>query len=143
MSKSIGHQSSNSLATHCAGCSPEIVEIRRVKTKTHEASPRRHTLKNINTREKLKNVKKEDPFLYYSIPELKHSKICETMTSSDTTTGGEGPSNETEVTRKTRITFEYYPDLSLLDLLKEDDTNYCEGDNSEDYLDLVMSLNWQ
>ena len=52
----------------------KVGEVRRVKMKTEPSSPKTIDLRNVGT-EDLMYIKKVDPFLYYSIPEVRSAKI--------------------------------------------------------------------
>ena len=98
----------------------KIGEIISVPTKTDDNIPKKTVdLKNITSLDNLKSIHKQDPFMYYSIPEVHRATVL--MQDIDLTNilGGapaqeaqdETPHASQKVSRSTRISFECHPDL--------------------------------
>ena len=98
----------------------KIGEIISVPTKTDDNIPKKTVdLKNITSLDNLKSIHKQDPFMYYSIPEVQRATVL--MQDIDLTNilGGapaqeaqdETPHASQKVSRSTRISFECHPDL--------------------------------
>ena len=93
-----------------------------VPIKLMDEKPKRGVdIKNITSRDDLKSIQKQDPFMYYSIPEVQRATVL--MQDIDLTNilGG-APAQEAQdetqrasqkVSRSTRISFECHPDLLL------------------------------
>ena len=84
-------------------------EVRRVKMKTEPPEPKIIDLRNIGTKD-LMSIKKKDPFLYYSIPEVRSAKIL----GRDVDIKAQPPRT---AKRSSCISFECHPDLLFEDLL--------------------------
>ena len=99
------HEEGNKIVTQ--------IESIKVKTKMGDSIPTRTILRNINTIEDLEYLKKQDPFLYYSLPAIRCAKILgrdvDLETVCDIIRG-----QNTTVTRNTCISFECDP-MMLLD----------------------------
>ena len=109
----------------------KVGESITVKTKTQPSSPKTIDLKNMSA-EDLKSIKKQDPFLYYSIPGVRSAMFLSTdIDTSDLgasktkscpsrlqTTRGKARSSRT-TTRSSCISFECHPDLMMEDLLSD------------------------
>jgi hypothetical protein len=76
-------------------------------------------------------LKKNDPFMYYSIPFIRKATLhfkeinvaALTMSTSDETKGGSTErSSKNQVTRQSRMTFECHPDLLLDGLMNSLDS---------------------
>ena len=102
--------------------SRSIGEIISVPTKTDDNKPKKTVdLKNITSLGDLKSIHKEDPFMYYSIPEVQRATVL--MQDIDLTNilrgapaqeaQDETPRASQKVSRSTRISFECHPDLLL------------------------------
>ena len=98
-----------------------IGESISVPTKTTDNNEPKKTvdLKYITSLDDLKSIHKQDPFMYYSIPEVQRATVL--MQDIDLTNilGGapaqeaqdETPHASQKVSRSTRISFECHPDL--------------------------------
>lgn len=127
-----------------------ISESKRVKTKVFEPKPKSINLTNIS----LKSIRKQDPFTYYSIPGIRSAKIlgkeidtsnlvtCRLARSCTTiparTQSLQVKAQPHTVTRSTRISFECYPDLLLLEELNNEDSEYDQETSGEFQPDLVL-----
>ena len=110
---------------------PKIGERRTVKTKSRTPRPTRVTLENTSAND-LKTIKEQDSFLYYSIPEVRRTKIhCQDSSSSQHQTA-QDKANSKRVNRNTCIAFECYPDLFLLDAIGSDNSEFIENDDLND-----------
>ncbi len=125
-----------------------------VRTMTQPTAPADRDRKVIDTNnldeQDLKNLKKYDPFLYYSIP----SAVRDTKTkvvsnedfqvqpalqdqdgsqsSIDSNPATTATTTSTMVERKSRISYECHPDLLLESLLEDDDSDYSVEHEYED-----------
>ena len=86
-------------------------EVRRVKMKTEPPEPKIIDLRNIGTKD-LMYIKKQDPFLYYSIPEVRNAKTL----GRDVDPSAQPPRT---AKRSSCISFECHPDLLFEDLLSD------------------------
>ena len=107
----------------------KVGEVRRVKMKTEPSSPKTIDLRNVGT-EDLMYIKKVDPFLYYSIPEVRSAKIL----GRDVDIKAQPPRT---AKRSSCISFECHPDLLFEDLLldlslDDEDASMVSGSSSMD-----------
>ncbi|KAL7479266.1 hypothetical protein ACHAW6_005005 [Cyclotella cf. meneghiniana] len=81
-------------------------------------------------------LKKNDPFMYYSIPSIRKAALhfkeinaaTLTVSTSDEATGrSPGRSSKSKVTRQSRMTFECHPDLQLDGLMNSLDSGHPNG----------------
>ena len=95
-------------------------------TKTTDDKPKKTVdLKYITSLDALKSIKKEDPFMYYSIPGARKATVLmQAIDLSNLIGAGQvAVQDETpqaasqKVSRSTRISFECHPDLLLADML--------------------------
>ena len=95
-------------------------------TKTTDDKPKKTVdLKYITSLDDLKSIKKEDPFMYYSIPGARKATVLmQAIDLSNLIGAGQAVvQDETpqaasqKVSRSTRISFECHPDLLLADML--------------------------
>ena len=103
-----------------------IGESISVPTKTTDAKPKKTVdLKYITSLDDLKSIKKEDPFMYYSIPGARRATVLMQAIDLSNLIGArqavvqdETPQAASQkVSRSTRISFECHPDLLLADML--------------------------
>ena len=137
----------------------ESVSHHRVRTATAAPTPTQVDVDKSITEQDLKSLKKQDPFLYYSIPGvrdatvqlrrtdmhqvakngLKKCQSCpESMNASGSTSSSSEPPVVVKVQRRTRLSFERHPDLLLRDLIldndNDNDTHDDTGNPQEDVL---------
>ena len=95
-------------------------------TKTTDDKPKKTVdLKYITSLDDLKSIKKQDPFMYYSIPGARKATVLmQAIDLSNLIGAGQAVvQDETpqaasqKVSRSTRISFECHPDLLLADML--------------------------
>ena len=78
-------------------------------------------LKYITSLDDLKSIKKQDPFMYYSIPGARKATVLmrdidlSNLIGAGQAVQGETPQASQKVSRSTRISFECHPDLLLND----------------------------
>jgi hypothetical protein len=109
-----------------------VGESIKVPTKLMEKKPKRGVdLKNITGPDDLKSIQKQDPFMYYSIPEVRSAKVLMRDIDTYNLLGGApqgvqeqsaqelAPPKSKRVRRTTRLSFECHPDLILGDVLNE------------------------
>ena len=86
-----------------------------VPTKLMENKPKKTVdIKNITSLDDLNSIQKQDPFMYYSIPEVRSAKVL----MRDIDMSNLSPRSQ-KVSRRTCISFECHPDLLFEDLLNE------------------------
>ena len=95
-------------------------------TKTTDDKPKKTVdLKYITSLDDLKSIKKQDPFMYYSIPGARRATVLmqEAIDLSNLKAGeavqDETPQASQKVSRSTRISFECHPHLLLADMLDD------------------------
>ena len=95
-------------------------------TKTTDDKPKKTVdLKYITSLDDLKSIKKQDPFMYYSIPGARKATVLmQAIDLSNLIGDGQAVQDETpqasqKVSRSSRISFECHPDLLLGDVLNE------------------------
>ena len=94
-----------------------------VPTKLMEKKPKKEVdIKNITSRDDLKSIQTQDPFMYYSIPEVRSANVL----MRDIDMSNLSPRSQ-KVSRRTCISFECHPDLLYEDLLNELDGLGYEG----------------
>lgn len=107
--------------TATAPCAPEPIEI---------------DIGNLST-EDLQSLKRDDPFLYYSIPAVRRAALnLEEPDVSALLSSGESTSTIT-VKRCTRVSFECHTDVLMEDLLGDFDEGYDESELEQ--MDLEIS----
>ena len=100
-----------------------IGESIMVPTKLMDEKPKKTVdIKNIRSLDDLNSIQKQDPFMYYSIPEVRSAK----MLMRDIDMSNLSPRSQ-KVSRSTCISFECHPDLLYEDLLNELDGLGYEG----------------
>ena len=110
----------------------EYIRVQLVKTKTIPTSKPKKELdiKDITSLDDLKSLKRQDPFMYYSIPGVRSAKILmkddididtANLGVSKITREEQQPPSIEKVTRCTRISYECGPSLLLEDILKDFD----------------------
>ena len=88
-----------------------------------EKKPKKEVdIKNITSRDDLKSIQTQDPFMYYSIPEVRSARVL----MKDIDMSNLSPRSQ-KVSRRTCISFECHPDLLFEDLLNELDGLGYEG----------------
>ena len=92
----------------------QIGESIKVKTKTGDSIPTRMVVRNINTIKDLEHLKKQDPFLYYSIPAVRRASILGKDVDLQTVLCDITRDQKVTVMRNTCISFECDP-MMLLD----------------------------
>mmetsp|Transcript_18734 Transcript_18734/g.30691 ORF Transcript_18734/g.30691 Transcript_18734/m.30691 type:complete len:175 (+) Transcript_18734:136-660(+) len=105
------------------------------------------------TEDDLERLRLEDPFLYYSIPQVKrslfnsHSKTSSTRRSSCPTILAVDDDDESQqqqrrgsVTRARRLSTEPHPSLFIQDLIKDMDEEFDESDIDEEDEELIQAL---
>ena len=105
-----------------------IGESISVPTKTTDDKPKKTVdLKYITSLDDLKSIKKQDPFMYYSIPGARKATVLmqEAIDLSNLIGAGQAVQDETpqasqKVSRSSRISFECHPDLLLADNMLND-----------------------
>ena len=122
---------------------PEIIngqvgEVIRVKTQTRPpAEPKRIALTAVSA-DDLRSIKKEDPFLYYSIPGVRSAKLLGqevdinnlgTSRFSSCLVQGRPVQPAQTAIRSRCISFECHPDLLFEDIM--DNLSIEEGDKDE------------
>ena len=102
----------------------KIGESISVPAKLMENKPKREVdLKHITSLDDLKSAKKQDPFMYYSIPGARKATVLmQDLDLSNLIGAGQAVQDETpqaspKVSRRSRISFECHPDLLLADML--------------------------
>ena len=118
------------------------VEYHEVKTKTTDDEPKKQIdIKNISAND-LKSIRREDPFMYYSIPGVRMSKMLLNDDNDIDPSRPEtvhGKAQET-VVRKSRMSFECHPDLLLKEEFCTDEHDALDEDvDMEDPLVLLLS----
>ena len=132
------------------------VEYHEVKTKTIDDGPKKQIdIKDISAND-LVSIKREDPFMYYSIPGVRISKmLMKDVDTSDLSASStikrscfsspsrletvQGKAQET-VVRKSCISFECHPDLLLDDEFSMNEHDAFDEDvDLEDPLELLLS----
>jgi len=95
-------------------------------TQTTDDKPKETVdLKYITSLGALKSIKKQDPFMYYSIPGARRATVLmqEAIDLSNLKAGeavqDETPQASQKVSRSTRISFECHPHLLLADMLDD------------------------
>jgi len=101
-----------------------IGESISVPTKTTDDKPKKTVdLKYITSLDDLKSIKKQDPFMYYSIPGARKATVLmqdldlSNLIGARQAVQDETPQASQKVSRSTRISFECHPDLLLADML--------------------------
>ena len=107
----------------------DIISVMQVPTIRHpEQQPKVINVKQLN-KDELKQLKKEDPFLYYSIPAVKKAKLANVKPIDHTEVLKEAAmsSGSGMVSRQTRVSTECAPAMLLDDLMmlidEEEDLN--------------------
>ena len=94
-----------------------------VPTKLMDEKPKKEVdIKNITSQDDLKSIQKQDPFMYYSIPEVRSARVL----MRDIDMSNLSPRSQ-KVSRSTCISFECHPDLLLENLLNDLDGLDFEG----------------
>jgi len=98
---------------------------------------------------KLAELKKKDPFMYYSIPAVRGalfrgrsvdpSNVIVTSTTSSSSEGMQASAPSQIVKRRTRVAFECHSDLLLEDVLG-DASNAETDDSNDDSFDEFLSV---
>ena len=112
-----------------------IGESIMVPTKLMENKPKKTVdIKNITSLDDLNSIQKQDPFMYYSIPEVRSARVLMRDIDMSNLLGGGGravqelaPPRSQKVSRSTRLSFECHPDLLLENLLNDLDGLDFEG----------------
>ena len=102
------------------------------------------------TEDDLERLRLEDPFLYYSIPQVKRSLFksnskasptrrssCPTILAAD---DKEPQQRRGSVTRARRLSTEPHPSLFIQDLMKEMDEEFDDSDIDEEDEELIQAL---
>ena len=133
-----------------------------VRTMTQPTAPadREKARKFIDTNnldeQDLKNLKKYDPFLYYSIPSVVRDAKAKVVSneefqvqpalqlqdqdgshSSIDSNSATATTTSTMVERKSRISYECHPDLLLESLFEDDDSDYSVVEHEDEDCDVV------
>ena len=99
---------------------PESASCYRVRTATADPTPTQVDVNESISAQDLKSLKKQDPFLYYSIPGVRDATVLLEHADTDMhqvaqsglqTSGTSEP--VAKVQRDTRLSFECHPDLLL------------------------------
>mmetsp|Transcript_16777 Transcript_16777/g.33554 ORF Transcript_16777/g.33554 Transcript_16777/m.33554 type:complete len:171 (+) Transcript_16777:112-624(+) len=123
--------------------------------KNHKVKPDKIDITRLNP-EDFENLRKADPFLYYSIPAIKSaelllrdvdysnldkSSIRRNCVSCPSRIESEGSNNSLpqQVKRKSRMSFECHSDLLLDDLFAEDDRS-CQDNEEKEEEDFQMLM---
>ena len=106
----------------------ETATYHRVLTATAAPTPTQVDVRKYITEQDLESLKKQDPFLYYSIPGvrdatvlLEHADLHQVAQNGLQTSRTSEP--VAKVQRCRRLSFECHPDLLLRDLILENDTD--------------------
>ena len=96
----------------------DIIRVMQVPTIRQQQQPKVINVKELNEDE-LKLLKKQDPFLYYSIPAVKKAKLINIKPIDHTEVLKETArsSDSGMVSRKTRVSTECAPSMLLDDLI--------------------------
>ena len=128
--------------------SPRVGESISVPTKLCDDKPKKTLdLKYITNLDDLKSIQKQDPFMYYSIPEVRTAKML--MRDIDVTDLGvsgqavqdgqeEAPRVSQKVSRSSRISFECHPDLLFENMWNDIDDDLHLVEDEEDLLDMEI-----
>lgn len=108
-----------------------------VPTFRPKAPEKQITVKDLSSQD-LGELKKNDPFLYYSIPQVRKAKFLQQDQSSPLHIQGD---EAQKVTRQSRLSFECHGDLLLDDLLIDIARESADrSDVREDEDDLFLSM---
>ena len=120
-----------------------IGEIIMVPTNNENKPKKTVDLRHITTLDDLKSIKKQDSFMYYSIPGVRKATVLMQdidMANLGATLGhavqDEAPQISQKVLRSTRVSFECHPDLLLVDLMNELEGLDLENLGEEDLSDM-------
>ncbi|KAL7527043.1 hypothetical protein ACHAXR_001772 [Thalassiosira sp. AJA248-18] len=128
---------------------PKIGECRSMKMRMQPKEPKKVSMERMSAQD-LKSIKKQDLFMYYSIPEVRRAEMllegidaskdlatceltrnCISSPSSLITLQGKALTHT--VTRSSCISFECHPDILLFDLDDLSDEDFHNlNDNSDD-----------
>ncbi|KAL3804652.1 hypothetical protein HJC23_008467 [Cyclotella cryptica] len=128
---------------------PENVDFVFPVATVFEKTLKKLDIKDITSSD-LASLKKSDPFMYYSIPAIRKATLhcthldlstVSNLTSDQVPRTSSDRSSESEVTRKSRISFECHTDLLLEDLMDNFNSDYCEPMGQNDLFKHVFSCN--
>ena len=119
-------------------------EIIVVPTNNDKNKPKKTIdIRHITSLDDLKSIKKQDSFMYYSIPGARKATVRMQdidMANLGATPGhavqDEAPQISQKVLRSTRVSFECHPDLLLVDLMNELEGLDLENLGEEDLSDM-------
>ena len=132
------------------------VSCYEVPTATAAPTPTQVDVDNSISEQDLKSLKKQDPFLYYSIPGVRDATVrlkradmhqivqnglkrCQSCPESSKASGtpSEPPAPVVKVQRRTRLSFERHPDLLLRDLILDNNDNDAHDDMGNPQEDIL------
>ena len=120
-----------------------IGEIIMVPTNNENKPKKTVDLRHITTLDDLKSIKKQDSFMYYSIPGARKATVrmqdidmANLLGAPEHAVQDEAPQISQKVLRSTRVSFECHPDLLLADLLNDLEGLDLENLGEEDLLDM-------
>jgi len=144
---------------------PEIINAntamigkpQKIKTLPPSRKPKREVDLQQVTADDLQTIKKQDPFMYYSVPGVLNAEMqmkevdvsnirnclsCPARMQTMKTTTSSTPPSSTTVTRSTCISYECHPDVFLEDFLNDEGSGDVDMDfvDDSDELDRLMEL---
>ena len=122
------------------GANARIGESIMVPTKLMDEKPKKEVDLGSISLDDLESLKKTDPFMYYSIPQVKRATVLMRNIDMSSLLGpparaahqGEAPEVSQKVSRSTRHSFECHPDFFLGDLLWDDLDDDLEFEGAEE-----------
>jgi hypothetical protein len=120
-----------------------------IPTFADDDKPKQVNVENLRTRDSLAELKKKDPFLYFSIPAVKEAALQFEAPDVSALSGNSARSRTDEgghdsvVERKKRISFECHPDLYLttedFESVRLDGVDEDEEDEFVNFLELYSA----